>query len=66
VWARLPGGLDAAAVARHALAEDVVLAPGNVFSVSQTAAGFLRFNVSQCTRPKIYETLERSMQRCRT
>jgi DNA-binding transcriptional MocR family regulator len=61
VWARLPDALDAADIARHALAGSVVFAPGNVFSVSQSAAGFLRFNVSQCNRPKVYEVLQRAM-----
>jgi DNA-binding transcriptional MocR family regulator len=61
VWARLPAELDAADIARHALAENVVLAPGNVFSAAQSAAGFLRFNVSQCNRPKAYEALQRAM-----
>jgi DNA-binding transcriptional MocR family regulator len=41
-----------------------VLAPGNVFSVSHSAGDFLRFNVSQCNRPKVYETLQRAMERC--
>ena len=63
VWAHLPDGLDGACVARHALADNVVFAPGNVFSVSQSAAGFLRFNVSQCNRPKVYEALQRAMER---
>jgi DNA-binding transcriptional MocR family regulator len=62
VWARLPDSLDAADVARHALADNVVFAPGNVFSASQSAAGFLRFNVSQCNRPKVYEVLQRAME----
>jgi DNA-binding transcriptional MocR family regulator len=62
VWARLPGGLDAAQVAREALAQDVVLAPGNVFSYARSAGDFLRFNVSQCGRPKVYETLQRAME----
>jgi len=62
VWARLPDSLDAADVARHALTGNVVLAPGNVFSASQSAAGFLRFNVSQCNRPKVYEALQRAME----
>jgi DNA-binding transcriptional MocR family regulator len=61
VWARLPGSLDAGEIARHALADNVVLAPGNVFSASQSAADFLRFNVSQCNRPKAYEALQRAM-----
>lgn len=61
VWARLPDSLDAADIARHALAGQVVFAPGNVFSASQSAAGFLRFNVSQCNRPKVYEELQRAM-----
>jgi len=64
VWARLPDGLDAAQVAREALEHGVVFAPGNVFSVSRSAGDFLRFNVSQCHRPKVYETLQRAMERC--
>jgi DNA-binding transcriptional MocR family regulator len=66
VWAQLPGGLDAADIARHALTENVVLAPGNVFSAAQTAAGFLRFNVSQCNRPKAYDALQRAMDLAQT
>ena len=62
VWARLPASLDAAEIARHALVDNVVQAPGNVFSASQSAAGFLRFNVSQCNRPRAYETLQRAME----
>ena len=37
LWCQLPNGCDAADVARLALAENVVLAPGNAFSVSGAA-----------------------------
>ncbi|CAM2146747.1 PLP-dependent aminotransferase family protein [Paraburkholderia tropica] len=63
LWARLPDGLDAAQVAREALADGVVLAPGNVFSATRSAGEYLRFNASQCNRPKVYETLQRAMER---
>lgn len=63
LWARLPDGLDAAEVSRRALAERVILAPGNVFSVSQGATGYLRFNVAQCADPRIFAVLERAMAR---
>ena len=43
IWARLPDDLDAAAVARLALAENVLFAPGNVFSASHSARSNLRF-----------------------
>ncbi|WP_408734084.1 aminotransferase-like domain-containing protein [Paraburkholderia bannensis] len=66
LWAQLPGELDAAQVAREALADGVVLAPGNVFSVARNAGSFLRFNVSQCNRPKVYDTLQRAMERAAT
>lgn len=65
VWAQLPGGLDAAEVSRAALADNVVLAPGNVFSLSQSATGFLRFNVAQCLSPRVFEVLEQAMQHSR-
>ena len=65
VWAELPGGIDAAAVARRALAEDVLLAPGNVFSASHRVASFLRFNVAGCADPRIFDVLDRAMGACR-
>ncbi|WP_018263489.1 aminotransferase-like domain-containing protein [Methylobacterium sp. WSM2598] len=61
LWVSLPEGLDAAGIARRALAEGVVLAPGNVFSLSQSAGSFLRFNVAQCADPKVFAVLERAM-----
>ncbi|WP_183436168.1 PLP-dependent aminotransferase family protein [Methylobacterium sp. R2-1] len=62
LWCRLPDGHDAAALARAGLAAGLVLAPGNVFSVSQTAGGFMRFNVAQMTDPRVYEGLARAME----
>ncbi|KQR78777.1 GntR family transcriptional regulator [Burkholderia sp. Leaf177] len=62
LWSALPEGIDAADVARRALMENVVLAPGNAFSVTQSASRFLRFNVAQCTDPRIYKVLERTMR----
>lgn len=57
LWCRLPDGLDAAVVARAALAQNVVLAPGNAFSLSQSATGFMRFNVSQTLDSRVFEIL---------
>ncbi|MCP1538660.1 PLP-dependent aminotransferase family protein [Methylorubrum extorquens] len=62
LWCRLPDGQDAAALARAGLAEGLVLAPGNVFSVSQTAGRFMRFNVAQMTDPRVYDGLARAME----
>ncbi len=61
LWCRLPDGQDSAALARLAVAEDVVLAPGNVFSVAQTASAFLRFNVAQSDDPRIVAVLGQAM-----
>jgi DNA-binding transcriptional MocR family regulator len=61
LWCRLPDGMDDAEVARLALADGAVLAPGNVFSPSQTMAGFLRFNVAQCEE-RLFPILEKAMR----
>jgi DNA-binding transcriptional MocR family regulator len=61
LWAALPAGLDAAAVAQRAMAEGVVLAPGNVFSVGQTAGRYIRFNVAQSAHPRVFEVLRQAM-----
>jgi DNA-binding transcriptional MocR family regulator len=62
LWCRLPDGLDSAELARKAVEENIVLAPGNVFSVSQTATSFLRFNVAQSGDPRILAVLRAAMQ----
>jgi DNA-binding transcriptional MocR family regulator len=49
-------------VARAALAENVVLAPGNAFSVSQSATSFMRFNVSQTLDDRIFAVLRGALR----
>lgn len=61
LWMRLPGGLDAGRVAQRALTDGVVLAPGDAFSPSQSATGYLRFNVAQSGDARLYEVLSRAM-----
>ncbi|MFB8830863.1 PLP-dependent aminotransferase family protein [Azotobacter sp. CWF10] len=62
VWCRLPQGVDAADVARSCLKENMVLAPGNVFSQSPSAGGFLRFNVAQSLDGRVFDTLARVLR----
>jgi DNA-binding transcriptional MocR family regulator len=57
LWCRLPNGRDAAEVAKLALRDDIVLAPGNVFSVSQSAPDFMRINVAQMGDRRIFDAL---------
>lgn len=61
VWASLPDGLDAAEISRRALHDGLVLAPGNVFSLSQGASHHLRFNVAQCADRRVFDLLEKAM-----
>ncbi len=63
LWCRLPEGVDAAELSRLALSEGVVLAPGNVFSVGQSAGEFMRFNVAQMQEQRVHEVLERGLRR---
>ncbi|MBN9278966.1 MAG: PLP-dependent aminotransferase family protein [Hyphomicrobium sp.] len=63
LWCRLPEGRDSADVARSALAENVVLAPGNVFSASQSAGDFMRFNVAHCDDRRVMPVLQRALAR---
>ncbi|WP_380178440.1 PLP-dependent aminotransferase family protein [Kalamiella sp. sgz302252] len=62
LWCQLPTGIDAAALSRACLKENIVLAPGNAFSESGTASAFLRFNVSQCNDERIFSVLERALK----
>lgn len=61
LWCRLPDGLDSTAIARRCAAEGVILAPGNVFSIAQTAGSFLRFNVAQMEDDRVFAALARAM-----
>lgn len=63
LWCRLPDGIDAAEIAREALVSNIVLAPGNAFSLSQTAPGFLRFNVAQSLDDRLFEFLSATIRR---
>lgn len=47
LWCAMPPGGDGAALAQACRARGVVLAPGNVFSPSQSAGAYLRFNAAQ-------------------
>jgi DNA-binding transcriptional MocR family regulator len=61
LWARLPEGVAAADVARHALATKVMFAPGPAFSASDEARSCLRFNVARSGDPRIYEVLDEAI-----
>lgn len=66
LWCALPDGMNAADVARFAIADGLVLAPGNAFSVHQQTSGFMRFNVAQSLDPDIFPILEQAMEKAAT
>jgi DNA-binding transcriptional MocR family regulator len=61
VWARLPDGIAAAAVARYSLARKVLFAPGPAFSSSDLGRSYLRFNVARCNEPRVYDMLDEAL-----
>lgn len=61
LWTRLPRNTNAADIAMQALDHDILLAPGNIFSVSQTAADAMRFNIAQTTDSRIFKFLEKAL-----
>jgi len=62
LWCRLPDGVDAAHVARRGLEENIVFAPGDAFSLSRSAASFLRFNVAMMDDPQILSCIARACE----
>ena len=62
LWCKLPDGIDASDIAKAALAHNVVLAPGNAFSVSQSAGNYLRFNVSQSMDDRVFQVLRAAIR----
>lgn len=59
LWVRLPGGQDAAELARAALDEGIILAPGAVFSPAGGWRDYLRLNVTQCDDERFFAFLAR-------
>lgn len=39
-----------------------MLAPGNVFSVAQTATDLMRFNVAQMSDPRMWDVMRRALR----
>lgn len=62
LWCGLPGGVDALELSRRALEHRIVLAPGNVFSLSKSAGSSLRFNVAQSGDPRLFDVLGRLLK----
>lgn len=62
LWCRFPDGVDTGEIAKRCMSENIVLAPGNVFSPSQTAGSFMRFNVAQSMDPKVFTALGRALR----
>jgi len=65
LWCRLPDGIDGAGLAQAGLQQGMMLAPGNVFSQSQTASDMMRFNVSQMDAPHLPGRLATLIETCR-
>lgn len=61
LWCKLPEGIDAGKVAQAGLRENIVFAPGNVFSQTHSADNYMRFNVAQCADPRILRVLETTL-----
>jgi DNA-binding transcriptional MocR family regulator len=61
LWCRFPEGLDTGEIARRCMAENVILAPGNVFSPAQSAGSFMRFNVTHLDDPRVFAALGRAI-----
>ncbi|GEP43245.1 GntR family transcriptional regulator [Brevifollis gellanilyticus] len=64
LWCQLPHGIQAADVARVALADGIVLAPGNAFSLTQSAGSFMRFNVAQMSDERLFRSLAKALEVC--
>lgn len=61
LWCKLPDNNNAAILASRCLTQGVVLAPGNAFSLSQSAEGFMRFNVAQANDARIFKILAEAL-----
>ena len=61
LWAKLPDGVDAIDVTRRAFEQNIVLAPGNLFSVSRSAGNYMRINVAMMEDERVYRVLAQAL-----
>ena len=64
LWCQLPKGVEATKLAQICVKQGLILAPGNAFSLSQSAHDFLRFNVAQCTDDRVFTILASALNQC--
>ncbi|MEB3754453.1 PLP-dependent aminotransferase family protein [Acinetobacter sp. MD2(2019)] len=57
LWCQLPQGVQAESLVHACRQDHVILAAGTNFSHSPTAQQFMRFNISQCVDPSLFELL---------
>lgn len=62
LWARLPHGADAVLLARAALRDGIVLAPGAAFSPGGAARDYMRLNVAMLDEP-VYAWFDAALAR---
>lgn len=62
VWAKLPNGIEAAPLAKKGMKEDIIFAPGNVFSASASWKDYMRFNVAMSDDDKIFNFLSKVLK----
>ncbi|WP_332855945.1 aminotransferase-like domain-containing protein [Duganella sp. S19_KUP01_CR8] len=62
LWVRGGPEMDASAIASAGLAAGILYAPGNVFSVNNSAGHCLRFNVAYSHDPRIYAFLKKQLK----
>lgn len=59
LWTRLPNGIDAVDLASRALLEQIVLAPGPVFSPDGHWRNYMRFNVAMSDDDQLFDFLRK-------
>ncbi|MBF4208182.1 PLP-dependent aminotransferase family protein [Pseudomonas donghuensis] len=59
LWTRHPAIADSAALVDDALAQGIMLGPGQLFMVDSQATGWMRFNVAFSTEAALWEKLEK-------
>lgn len=61
LWCQLPQNISALKLTRDCLTQQVMMAPGNVFSVAENADCFVRINVAQMS-DKVYHVLTQALK----
>lgn len=61
LWMKMPEHIDLIEMSNKAVHQNIMLAPGNLFSPHQSPSQYMRFNITSCNEPSLISFLKKNI-----